>query len=302
MDCFGRVTKNPTRLRGPRGEPGLDFIDILPVSSLYLLRNFEFTACFTITTLDDVHIKSKIPSTIIDKWSSKSGKHTLVPLDNKQFPKLIKIKEFTFSVQIPSPLVNYDLTLFDPNKKNGFICVTFKSLSENTQTLIHTGKFANDQDGMYLYREIKISGDVISVHGYYQDKLVEHPIQCNTTRNYVTFMLSWVSNGDSCSFTYQIDSERDAKGYFSLQSPKIGLPGFLVGSAPSAKSKFSGFIHSLEIYHTDREINDHILHATVDGQYLRPQKRTIAQMQHGHSSEHINCKRSKTKNGHSGIA
>ena len=249
IDIFGRSgrSSNTPGKRGPPGRSGgiRDLCRWLPKSTLTIMQKHEMMACYILKDSSDIIREGKVVKT----WISRSeSKRNLIGV--KPSSTIIDLQNGNKALSFSKNQYQSHIELIQPLTGSGFICLTFKTDTDELQTII--GKF-HKRDMIHQNFEIKCWPTEIFVCGYLKGKYIELPI-IHDCRKWTTLYLGYtVSKTSELTINYMLNADIDSKGQIILNAAKMSQPGVTVGCRQNETQYFSGQISALEVYFSENQ-------------------------------------------------
>ena len=244
MNVFGGATRGmmDEGPRGPRGFRGRDssmddFSVWLPRTLVNSLQDNDENGAFFIENPEKDLVRDD--KKLITQWVSRSRKGgnlisvkpaselEEITLPNDETRYAIKFKNMQYKCSRSSFLSDFP-------ERCGFICITFRTNSEEDQVIICGNKSP---------LEIKISGATeITIQ---VSKNVKEIVQHSSLKEWTTLFLEYNSDKKTAHFTYDVNGTVG-----SFTSPVIwgARPGFYLGSRWDGTNFLDGEIASVEVY------------------------------------------------------
>ena len=267
MNVFGGTRGTTRGIRGPRGFPGRDALELcyyLPNTISRSLRENEQQASYVLTSKQDCEMKDNK----VKKWKNKR----IDPI--QEDPHLTAVKPSMLSQIAETSLYALDfpgqyktvIPPLDTTEPYGYFCITFCTSSHAIQTLIQNEK-STEHASVHEYVEISVTNSDISIHGFREGKLSVEPIVHDTTK-WTTLYLEWSATPNYVQYTYNLGP--DSQGSFQMDPARVLYHGFTVGSRVDGTQPFSGQIHAIENNPSQHPVPDLIKNLVISRQNTSP--------------------------------
>ena len=127
---------------------------------------------------------------------------------------------------------------------HGYVCVTFRTSSDNEQTLITNYGSANPT---YPFNEISVSSMKILIRGEVAGKMTFVPIR-HSCREWTTLFIDWITKPDKIHGSYIINNDEKSTGTFTFDMFWECTNAIDVGGRDGNTHFLTGAISALEIY------------------------------------------------------
>ena len=259
VDVFGgsRILQGQRGITGQAGSIK-DMCIWMPDTILKNIQQNEETCCFFIAANPSKDVKRT--ATDIKEWISRSSKKSNL-IAEKPSKSLTELLNGRHALKFKNTrYINEDLLLLQNHPGSyGFICVTFKTSTDEEQTLLSNFEDDNNQH----FHEITITTTTITVTGEEKGITKIVPIQYNC-HNWTTFFLEYIVSGGQTQFTYSINNDTKSTGDFTFDSIQEIMTGFAVGSRYNNTRFLQGEIASIEMYHVKAKNNQKKPHSLKD--------------------------------------
>lgn len=256
MNIFGGATGSAMDEgpRGPRGFRGKD--STMDDFSLWLPRTFvnnlqvneEKGAFFVIDPEKDLVHKNDEKA--ITQWVSRSrrgGNLVAVKPASGELEK-IHVSEYDdeerYAIKFKNAQYKCRASFLTGFKETcGYICITFRTYSEDDQVLISANKRYQQQQ----VTEVRISGATeITIQFDNVKEIVQH----SSLKEWTTLFIGYNSDSKLVHFTYDVNGT--SSGSFTAPSRGHVRGGFCLGSSWEGAKFLDGDIASLEVYENDK--------------------------------------------------
>lgn len=252
MNVFGGIRSLSNAQRGPRGFPGRagsidDFCTFLPNCILKQIQEHEENAYIISSTNPEKDIVRGKNKQILE-WKNRNKTESPDPPQNlKAILPSSELIEAGLGYAISFDKNLYSLIGFPMWCKGGYgyICITFKTDTENDQVLI-TNYHKNDIGKEF--HEISVNHQGITFRGYLNGKDAQHYVQHNC-KEWTTLFLDYTQNSkQSVEYTYILNNDPRMQGSFTFQPPNFAQARNYVGGRNEKTNFLSGAIHAIELY------------------------------------------------------